>query len=183
AEDIARYQTVYAKRPGAVAAPTAGLHFDWALLEKIERMGVRQAVITLDVGEGTFKPVKTERLEEHPMHAERFCISEQAAETINQCRAKGGRVIAVGTTSVRTVENAVRDGLVMPGTGRTNLFILPGFKFQAIDAMITNFHLPRSTLLALVAAFAGLEQILRAYRHAVEKRYRFYSYGDAMLIV
>ena len=182
-KDLDRYQTVYAQRPGAVAAPTAGLHFDRPLLEKIEKMGVLPVRITLDVGEGTFKPVKTQNLEDHLMHTERFQISPQAAEVINHCRGRGRRVIAVGTTAVRTLESSVHNGLVTPAAGQTNLFIRPGFKFQAVDGMITNFHLPRSTLIALVAAFAGLEQILRAYRHAIEKQYRFYSYGDAMLIV
>lgn len=182
-EDLSRYQTVYARRPGAVAAPTAGLHFDKTLMERLERMGVRTAYLTLHVGLGTFRPIQTETLEEHTMHSERYEISPQAAEIINTAAKTGGRIIAVGTTSVRTLETAAENGQVLASAGQTDLFTTPGYSFKIVDAMITNFHLPRSTLLALVAAFAGLETIKTAYRHAVQERYRFYSYGDAMLIL
>ncbi|HOQ05770.1 MAG TPA: tRNA preQ1(34) S-adenosylmethionine ribosyltransferase-isomerase QueA [Anaerohalosphaeraceae bacterium] len=182
-EDLARYQTVFARRPGAVAAPTAGLHFDKALLDRLEGMGIRTAYLTLHVGLGTFRPVQTETLEAHTMHSERYEISPQAAEIINTAAKTGGRIIAVGTTSVRTLETVAENRQVRAASGRTDLFITPGYSFKIVDAMITNFHLPRSTLLALVAAFAGLEKIKAAYRHAVQERYRFYSYGDAMLIL
>ncbi len=182
-EDLARYQTVYAHRPGAVAAPTAGLHFDKTLLARLEDMGVRTAYLTLHVGIGTFRPVQTETLEEHTMHSERYEISPQAAEIINTAAKEGGRIVAVGTTSVRTLETVAENRQVHAASGRTDLFITPGYSFKIVDAMITNFHLPRSTLLALVAAFAGLETILDAYRRAARERYRFYSYGDAMLIL
>jgi S-adenosylmethionine:tRNA ribosyltransferase-isomerase len=182
-KDRQRYQTVYARRPGAVAAPTAGLHFTKKLMGQLESRGIRFAYITLDVGEGTFKPVTTEILEEHRIHEERFSIDEKNAGVINGARKNGGRIIAVGTTSVRTLESAARGSAVQAMSGQTGLFIKPGYKFKMVDGMVTNFHLPRSTLLALVAAFAGLETILGAYRYAVEKRYRFYSYGDAMLII
>lgn len=181
-DDLLRYQTVYARQFGAVAAPTAGLHFDQPLLEKIQQMGVAVAAITLHVGLGTFKPIVADTLQEHTMHSEWYAISPQAAQTINAAAAGGGRIIAVGTTSVRTLETAAQRRSVAAGSGTTNLFIMPGFRFQMVDAMITNFHLPRSTLLALVAAFAGLDTIKKAYQHAIEKNYRFYSYGDAMLI-
>lgn len=182
-DDLLRYQTVYARQYGAVAAPTAGLHFDQALLEKIQQMGVYLAAITLHVGLGTFKPIESQTVEQHTMHSEWYSVSPAAAETINRAIAGGGRVIAVGTTSVRTLETVANGRMVQAGCGTTGLFITPGFPFQIVDAMITNFHLPRSTLLALVAAFAGLETIKRAYQHAIEKQYRFYSYGDAMLIL
>lgn len=182
-EDLDRYQTVFAQQPGAVAAPTAGLHFDQPMLDKIAGMGVKIAYITLHVGIGTFRPVQTETLEEHPMHEERYEIPPAAAETINACAASGGRVIAVGTTCVRTLESVAKDRRVHAQTGKTALFIRPGYTFQIVDAIVTNFHLPKSTLLALVAAFAGLDRVLGAYRHAVEQKYRFFSYGDAMLIL
>ncbi len=181
--DLTRYQTVYARRPGAVAAPTAGLHFTDALLGQLRQKGVRRAHVTLHVGAGTFKPVKVERLEDHHIHSERYEIRDSDAAIINDTIARGGRVVAVGTTSVRSLETAAKGRQVKAGAGDTALFIQPGYKFAIVDAMITNFHLPRSTLLALVAAFAGLENLLSAYRHAIEQRYRFYSYGDAMLIV
>ncbi len=181
--DLRRYQTVYAAQAGAVAAPTAGLHFDAAMLRDIAAMGVRLAYITLHVGIGTFRPVQSESLESHPMHEEYYHIDPAAAETINTTSRSGGRIIAVGTTSVRTLESVARGRAVTAESGRTRLFITPGYPFKIVDAMITNFHLPRSTLLALVAAFAGLEPVLGAYRHAIEQQYRFYSYGDAMLIV
>jgi S-adenosylmethionine:tRNA ribosyltransferase-isomerase len=181
--DLQRYQTVYAQKAGAVAAPTAGLHFTGQLFERLKDKGIVLAYVTLHVGAGTFKPIKAENLAEHKMHAERFSICAEDAEVINDTIDRGGRIIAVGTTSVRTLETICREGKVEPAEGTTSLFITPGYEFKIIDAMITNFHLPRSTLLALVCAFGGLENVLAAYRHAIEQRYRFYSYGDAMLIV
>ena len=181
-EDMVRYQTIYARIDGAVAAPTAGLHFTNSLIENLLRSGIDFAYITLHVGAGTFKPVATENLEDHHIHAERFSIDANNAERINAARDKGSRVIAVGTTSVRTLES-LPGPRVEPASGTTDLFITPGYEFKFVDAMITNFHLPKSTLLALVAAFAGLENTLAAYRHAIAERYRFYSYGDAMMIV
>jgi len=180
--DRLRYQTVYARKAGAVAAPTAGLHLTNKLLDQLTDKGVRFAYITLHVGAGTFRPVKTETLEEHKIHQERFTIDEENARIINQARENRGRIVAVGTTTVRTLETAAGESGIRPASGETELFITPGYDFKIVDAMITNFHLPRSTLLALVAAFAGLENIMAAYRHAIEQRYRFYSYGDAMLI-
>ncbi|WP_211230007.1 tRNA preQ1(34) S-adenosylmethionine ribosyltransferase-isomerase QueA [Desulfovirgula thermocuniculi] len=183
-QDPERYQTVYARRDGSVAAPTAGLHFTPELLERIEKSGVKIARILLHVGLGTFRPVRVEDITRHHMHAEYYEVSPEAAEVINGARAGGGRVVAVGTTSVRCLETvAGEDGRVKPGAGWTDLFIYPGYRFRAVDALITNFHLPRSTLLMLVSAFAGREKILAAYRVAVEKRYRFFSFGDAMLIL
>jgi S-adenosylmethionine:tRNA ribosyltransferase-isomerase len=181
-EDRLRYQTVYARVNGAVAAPTAGLHFTKRLIEQLQHQGIDFAYITLHVGTGTFKPVTTENLEEHQIHAETFAIDADNARKINAAKDRGGRIIAVGTTSTRTLES-LSGPRVEAATGTTNLFITPGYKFKFIDAMITNFHLPKTTLLALVAAFAGLENTLAAYRHAIEQRYRFYSYGDAMMIV
>ncbi|MFH1613996.1 MAG: tRNA preQ1(34) S-adenosylmethionine ribosyltransferase-isomerase QueA [Planctomycetota bacterium] len=181
--DQKRYQTVFARRPGAVAAPTAGLHFTGELIEQLRKFGVKIAYITLHVGEGTFKPVTARRLDEHEMHSEWYSIDEETAGVINSVKQKGRRIIAVGTTSVRTLESVADNGKVCACEGATSLFIRPGYQFKIVDAIITNFHLPRSTLLALVAAFAGLERVMQAYKHAIEKRYRFYSYGDAMLIV
>jgi len=181
--DKMRYQTVYARHPGAVAAPTAGLHFTNELIEQLKKAGVCFAYITLHTAAGTFKPITTENLDDHHLHPERFSIDSQNAAIINQAREKGSRVIAVGTTSTRTLETVAVNSRVAPAAGQTNLFIKPGYKFKMVDAMLTNFHLPRSSLLALVSAFAGLENILSAYRHAIEQRYRFYSYGDAMLIM
>ncbi|MFH1371431.1 MAG: tRNA preQ1(34) S-adenosylmethionine ribosyltransferase-isomerase QueA [Planctomycetota bacterium] len=183
ARDKIRYQTVYAMHPGAVAAPTAGLHFTKKLLEKLKDKGVMFAYVTLAVGVGTFKPVTTETLEAHQIHEERFSIDNKNADIINRARQSAGRIIAVGTTSVRVLETAAANGKLQAAGGTTSLFIKPGYKFKIVDAMITNFHLPRSTLLALVAAFAGLDTILAAYAHAVNARYRFYSYGDAMFII
>jgi S-adenosylmethionine:tRNA ribosyltransferase-isomerase len=183
AQDKERYQTVYAKRLGAVAAPTAGLHWTNELLEKLKKNWIKVAYITLHVGVGTFKPVTTDTLEEHRIHEEWFSIDEKNAGVINEAKKAGGRIIAVGTTSVRVLETAGAEGQVRAREGTTDLFILPGYRFRMVDAMVTNFHLPRSTLLALVSAFAGLETILKAYKYAIEKRYRFYSYGDAMLII
>jgi S-adenosylmethionine:tRNA ribosyltransferase-isomerase len=182
ADDEERYQTVFAKEMGAVAAPTAGLHFDDAVLQSLTEMGVEQAEVTLHVGAGTFQPVKTENLDEHVMHSEWLSVSEETVEKINACKARGGRVVAVGTTSVRSLETAAKDGELKPYQGDTRLFIRPGYQFQVVDLLLTNFHLPQSTLLMLVSAFAGYENIMRAYRHAVEQRYRFFSYGDAMLL-
>ncbi len=181
--DRRRYQTVYASADGAVAAPTAGLHFTDELIDRLRNKGVNFASVTLHVGPGTFKPVTAEILEQHRMHSERFIIDKDNANIINETKKAGGRIIAVGTTSVRVLESVAENGQVKSGGGKTNLFLMPGYDFKIVDAMITNFHLPRSTLLALVAAFAGLDNILAAYRHAVQNRYRFYSYGDAMLIV
>ena len=181
-EDLCRYQTVYARQPGAIAAPTAGLHFDLAILEQIRGMGVKLAYVTLHVGIGTFRPVQTETLDEHPMHEEFYEIDTEAAATINAAAQAGGRIIAVGTTSVRTLESVAEARRVRPASGQTRLFIQPGYTFGITDAIITNFHLPKSTLLALVGAFAGLDTVMAAYRHAIEQKYRFYSYGDAMLI-
>ena len=183
AEDEKRYQTVYAKQNGAVAAPTAGLHFTELLIGQLKQAGINFAFITLHVGAGTFKPVTAENLEDHKIHQERFSINNENAGIINTAKEKGGRIIAVGTTSTRVLETVADDSRVKAVDGKTDLFIMPGYKFKMVDAMITNFHLPKSTLLALVAAFAGLENILAAYNHAIEQRYRFYSYGDAMLII
>lgn len=183
-EDRERYQTIYARAPGAIAAPTAGLHFTRRLLDGLERAGIARGTLTLHVGPGTFLPVRTAIVAEHTMHAERFEISQELAREVDAARERGGRVVAVGTTVVRALEScATEDRRVEPRSGSCSLFIYPGFRFRAVDAMITNFHLPRSTLLMLVCAFAGREQVLAAYREAVREDYRFYSYGDAMLIV
>jgi S-adenosylmethionine:tRNA ribosyltransferase-isomerase len=181
--DRLRYQTVFAKSPGAVAAPTAGLHFTENLIGKLKKQGILFANITLHIGPGTFKPVTTETIEQHKIGKEYFSINEKDAQLINSVKRKGGRIIAVGTTSVRTLETVAEDSKIRGCSGSTGLFIRPGFEFKIIDGMVTNFHLPRSTLLALVAAFAGLDKIRAAYAHAIENHYRFYSYGDAMLII
>jgi len=181
--DNNRYQTVYARNNGAIAAPTAGLHFTPGLLEQIKAKGISIAQITLHVGQGTFLPVKTETLEEHEIHSEQYFIDDQNADIINKAIQAGGKIFAVGTTSVRTLETVAQGRKVMPSKGQTKLFITPGFEFKITDCLITNFHLPKSTLLALVGAFAGLETILAAYNHAIKKKYRFYSYGDCMLIL
>jgi S-adenosylmethionine:tRNA ribosyltransferase-isomerase len=180
--DKLRYQTVYAQHSGAVAAPTAGLHFTEKLIEQLKQVGIHFAYITLHIGEGTFKPITTETIEEYEIHQEQFSIDEKNAQIINATKEKGGRIITVGTTSARTLETIASGSEVKAARGATDLFIKPGYKFKIVDAMVTNFHLPKSTLLALVAAFAGLENILAAYQHAIEQRYRFYSYGDATLI-
>jgi S-adenosylmethionine:tRNA ribosyltransferase-isomerase len=180
AEDIQRYQTVFAKNPGAVAAPTAALHFDDALLAQIDAMGVHRAHVTLHVGAGTFQPVKTENIAEHQMHSEWYNVPAETQQAIAECRARGGRVIAVGTTSVRTLESWARSG---EATGDTNIFITPGFDFKVVEALITNFHLPKSSLMMLVSAFAGHAHIMALYRHAIAQQYRFFSYGDAMLLL
>jgi len=182
--DLERYQTIYAQNPGAIAAPTAGLHFTEEVLGKIRGRKVRVAFLTLHVGVGTFLPVKTERIENHRLEPEWFNLPAETAAAVNRTKSSGGRVVAVGTTVVRTLESRINgNGFLQPGKGRTGLFILPGSRFQAVDAMLTNFHLPRSTLLMLVSAFAGRERILAAYEEAVKERYRFFSYGDAMLIM
>ncbi len=182
-EDLHRYQTVYAREDGAVAAPTAGLHFTSELLGQLKDKGINFAYVTLHVGAGTFRPIAAKNLEEHKMHFEYFRLDEHNVRIINEARGQGGRIITVGTTSVRTLEVAAEGDKVKAQQGRTDLFIKPGYKFKMVDAMVTNFHLPKSSLLALVAAFAGLENILAAYHHAIEQRYHFYSYGDAMLII
>lgn len=182
--DRERYQTVYAREPGAVAAPTAGLHLTEELLARLAERGVERATVTLHVGPGTFRPVETEHMEEHRMHAERFHLPEETCAAVARCRARGGRVVCVGTTTVRVLESrASEDGALAPGSGSTDLFLLPGHRFRCVDALLTNFHLPRSTLLALVCAFGGTERVLALYREAVERGYRFYSYGDAMLLL
>jgi len=181
--DLKRYQTIYAQKTGAVAAPTAGLHFTPEVLDGLKDKGAVPAYVTLHVGAGTFKPIVAENLQAHQMHTERFSLCDNNAKIINDCIARGGRIIAVGTTSVRTLETICQAGKVKAAQGSTRLFIQPGYKFRIVDAMLTNFHLPRSTLLALVGAFAGLENVLAAYHHAIQQRYRFYSYGDAMLII
>ncbi len=181
--DAERYQTVLARVDGAVAAPTAGLHFDAATLDRLARAGVARTLVTLHVGAGTFQPVRVDDLDQHHMHAEWLAVDEAACAAIRATRAAGGRVIAVGTTVVRALETAWRDGEVRSYQGDTRLFIRPGYDFRAVDALITNFHLPESTLLMLVSAFAGFGQVLAAYRHAVRERYRFFSYGDAMFVL
>ena len=179
-EDATRYQTVFASKPGAVAAPTAALHFDETMLAHLEAIGVQRAFVTLHVGAGTFQPVKTENIAEHVMHRERYHVPEATQQAIAECRARGGRVVAVGTTSVRTLESWAQSG---EASGDTGIFITPGFRFQVVDGLITNFHLPRSTLMMMVSAFAGYEHIMALYAHAVRERYRFFSYGDAMWLV
>ena len=176
------YQTVYARQPGAVAAPTAGLHFDETLLSAIKTQGVQFAYVTLHVGAGTFQPVRTEKLEDHQMHAEQVEVSDTLCEKITSTRDAGGRVIAVGTTVVRSLETAAASGRLMPYQGDTRLFITPGYQFRVIDALLTNFHLPQSTLLMLVSAFAGYQKVMSAYQHAIRQQYRFFSYGDAMFL-
>jgi S-adenosylmethionine:tRNA ribosyltransferase-isomerase len=182
AEDEARYQTVYAKNPGAVAAPTAGLHFDAAILDALRARGVGVAYLTLHVGAGTFQPVRVQDLAEHRMHSEWYELPQATVDALRTTRAAGGRVVAVGTTSLRALESAAASGDPEPGHAETTLFVLPGYRFRIVDRLITNFHLSRSTLLMLVSAFGGTDHIRRAYQHAIAQRYRFFSYGDAMLI-
>ncbi len=182
AADRERYQTVFAREPGAVAAPTAGLHFDAELLARLDQLGVERAPVTLHVGAGTFQPLRVDDLEQHRLHKEWLTVSAATAARVQAAKRDGRRVIAVGTTVVRALESAVRDDRVTAFAGETDIFIYPGYRFRAVDALITNFHLPESTLLMLVCAFAGTETVLRAYRHAVEQRYRFFSYGDAMFV-
>ncbi|MEK7990396.1 MAG: tRNA preQ1(34) S-adenosylmethionine ribosyltransferase-isomerase QueA [Thiotrichaceae bacterium] len=181
-QDLNRYQTVYAKNIGAVAAPTAGLHFDENILQQIEQKGIQTAFVTLHVGAGTFSPVRVDDIAQHKMHAEWLTVSESVCQQIKQTRQKGGRVIAIGTTSVRALESAAYNGEIQAFTGDTRIFITPGYQFKVVDALLTNFHLPESTLLMLVSAFAGYEHVLSAYRHAVAQQYRFFSYGDAMFL-
>jgi len=182
-EDRERYQTVYARHPGAVAAPTAGLHFDDALLDRIDSRGVERAEVTLHVGAGTFQPVRCDDIADHRMHAERLEVSAQVCAAVERTRSRGGRVIAVGTTAVRSLETAAAGGTLEPYSGDSRIFIYPGYPFRVIDGLLTNFHLPESTLLMLVCALAGTDQVLAAYQHAVAMRYRFFSYGDAMLVL
>ncbi|MEW6706372.1 MAG: tRNA preQ1(34) S-adenosylmethionine ribosyltransferase-isomerase QueA [Pseudomonadota bacterium] len=182
ADDAARYQTVFAARPGAVAAPTAALHFDEAMLERLRALGLAMARVTLHVGAGTFQPVRSENLAEHKMHSEWFEVPAATVQAVAAARDRGGRVIAVGTTTLRALESAARDGALQAGARETDLFITPGYRFRVVDRLLTNFHLPKSTLLMLVSAFSGYEHLRALYRHAVEQRYRFFSYGDAMLL-
>jgi S-adenosylmethionine:tRNA ribosyltransferase-isomerase len=183
AADRGRYQTVFARRPGAVAAPTAGLHFDQPFIETLERQGIATAYVTLHVGAGTFQPMRVENILEHRMHPEFVEVSPETCDAIAGARARGGRVVAVGTTVVRSLESAVVNGEVKPFSGETDMFIYPGHRFTTIDALVTNFHLPESTLLMLVCAFGGFQSVMNAYRHAVEQHYRFFSYGDAMFVL
>ncbi len=180
--DEERYQTVYARRAGAVAAPTAGLHFDHQMLRRLGDMGVESAFVTLHVGSGTFQPVRVSDISRHKMHSEYAELSEEVCGRLQEARRRGGRIVAVGTTVVRTLESAAADGEIRPLQGETDIFIRPGYRFRVVDALLTNFHLPESTLLMLVCAFAGQERVMAAYRHAVEQRYRFFSYGDAMFL-
>jgi S-adenosylmethionine:tRNA ribosyltransferase-isomerase len=180
--DAERYQTVFAQEPGAVAAPTAGLHFDQMMMDVLRTQGVHFATVTLHVGAGTFQPVRTENLAEHNMHSEWYSISDETVNSVRATQATGGRVIAVGTTSLRALESASQSGTLQAGSAETNLFITPGYTFKTVDRLITNFHLPKSTLLMLVSAFAGYERIRHAYAHAIAAQYRFFSYGDAMLL-
>ena len=182
-QDRDRYQTVYARRPGAVAAPTAGLHFDQPLLQALADRGIGHVSVTLHVGAATFQPVRVDRIEDHRMHAEYLEVSAGVCAAVAQTRARGGRVIAVGTTSVRSLETAAGGGTLQAFSGDSRIFIYPGYEFRVVDGLITNFHLPESTLLMLVSAFAGLDRVRAAYQHAIQARYRFFSYGDAMLLL
>ncbi|WP_457319984.1 tRNA preQ1(34) S-adenosylmethionine ribosyltransferase-isomerase QueA [Roseateles sp. P5_E11] len=181
-DDLRRYQTVFAKEPGAVAAPTAALHFDEALLARLAERGVATAHVTLHVGAGTFQPVRVEQLADHKMHSEWFEVPPATVDAVAACRARGGRVVAVGTTTLRALESAARGGQLEAGARETDIFITPGFEFRVVDRLVTNFHLPKSTLMMLVSAFAGYERIKALYAHAIAERYRFFSYGDAMLL-
>lgn len=182
AADEARYQTIYASKPGAVAAPTAGLHFDDAMLNELRARGAQIAYVTLHVGAGTFQPVRVEDVRQHQMHSEWYHVPEQTVAAIAKAKAQGGRVLAVGTTSLRALESAAGGGQLQAGYGDTNIFIIPGYRFRVVERLLTNFHLPKSTLFMLVCAFGGMVNLKLAYRHAIEERYRFFSYGDAMLI-
>jgi S-adenosylmethionine:tRNA ribosyltransferase-isomerase len=182
-DDLERYQTVFAKQAGAVAAPTAGLHFDQAALDKLEAKGIAKAFVTLHVGSGTFQPVRADDLADHVMHKEFYQVSQATVDAVQQARARGGRVVAIGTTAVRALESASRCGSLQAGFGDTDLFITPGYEFKSVDAMLTNFHLPESTLLMLISAFAGYDAVMQAYQHAIQQQYRFFSYGDAMVII
>ena len=181
-QDKERYQTVYGSQPGAVAAPTAGLHFDQAMLDKLASMEIETAYVTLHVGAGTFQPVRVDKIEDHRMHAEYVEVSDEVCEKVYKTRKRGGRVIAVGTTSVRCLEAASKSGQIQPFVGDTDIFIYPGVEFVSVDALLTNFHLPESTLLMLVSTLAGVEAVRKAYAHAIDQRYRFFSYGDGMFI-
>ncbi|MFI3185023.1 MAG: tRNA preQ1(34) S-adenosylmethionine ribosyltransferase-isomerase QueA [Methylococcaceae bacterium] len=182
ASDLTRYQTVFAREAGAVAAPTAGLHFDQGMIEKLKAKGVHSAFVTLHVGSGTFQPVRVDDLSEHLMHKEYFAVSPETVQAVHEARTRNGRVVAIGTTAVRALESASRCGQLQAGFGDTDLFITPGYQFKSVDAMLTNFHLPESTLLMLVSAFAGYQPIMNAYNHAIDQSYRFFSYGDAMFL-
>jgi S-adenosylmethionine:tRNA ribosyltransferase-isomerase len=181
-EDVQRYQTVYARKDGAVAAPTAGLHFDESLLARLVENGIGQAFVTLHVGAGTFQPVRVQNIEDHVMHSETVEVNQKVCQQVRQCKNKGGRVVAVGTTSVRCLETAAASGEIKPYSGETDIFIYPGYEFRCVDVLLTNFHLPGSSLIMLVSAFAGLSVTMQAYNEAIAQQYRFYSYGDAMLI-
>ncbi|HKB83487.1 MAG TPA: tRNA preQ1(34) S-adenosylmethionine ribosyltransferase-isomerase QueA [Burkholderiales bacterium] len=181
-QDQERYQTVYARHPGAVAAPTAGLHFDRAMLDRLHASGVGLAYVTLHVGAGTFQPVRVDEVESHVMHSEHYSVPEATAQAVAAALGRGGRITAIGTTSLRALEAAAHSGELKSGNGETRLFVRPGYRFKIVDRLLTNFHLPRSTLLMLVSAFAGIEHVRDAYRHAIDEGYRFFSYGDAMLI-
>ncbi len=180
--DEERYQTVYARNPGAVAAPTAGLHFEAAMLESLQRQGIGIAYVTLHVGAGTFQPVRTDSILEHKMHSELYSVPEKTVAMIQAAQQNGRKITAVGTTALRALESAAQTGHLLAGNGETDIFITPGYEFRVVERLLTNFHLPQSTLLMLVSAFGGITHIQRAYQHAIEKRYRFFSYGDAMLI-
>lgn len=182
-EDLQRYQTVFARQAGAVAAPTAGLHFDDDAIQQLKQRGIASSFVTLHVGSGTFQPVRVEDLNQHLMHKEYYEVSTACVEAVKNAKARGGRIVAIGTTAVRALESASQSGSLQAGNGDTNLFITPGYRFETVDAMLTNFHLPESTLLMLISAFAGYDNVMSAYRHAIQQRYRFFSYGDAMAIV
>lgn len=181
-DDLERYQTVFAKQAGAVAAPTAGLHFDQAIMQALQQKGIPTDYVTLHVGSGTFQPVRVDDLSQHVMHKEFFQVSEACVESVRSAKKRGGRVVAIGTTAVRALESASVSGELVAGCGDTQLFITPGYQFKTVDAMLTNFHLPESTLLMLISAFAGYDAVMNAYQHAIQQRYRFFSYGDAMAI-
>jgi S-adenosylmethionine:tRNA ribosyltransferase-isomerase len=180
--DEERYQTIYGRNPGAVAAPTAGLHFDEAMLEKLQKQGIKIAYITLHVGAGTFQPVRVDDISEHKMHSELYSVPDITATLINETKKRGGKITAIGTTALRALESAARSGELMAGSGETDIFITPGYQFKVVERLLTNFHLPKSTLLMLVSAFAGLSHTQQAYQHAIDHKFRFFSYGDAMLI-
>ena len=181
-DDLERYQTVFAKQAGAVAAPTAGLHFDQEIMQKLEQKGIAKTFVTLHVGSGTFQPVRVDDLSQHVMHKEFFQVSDTCVQAVREAKQRGGRVVAIGTTAVRALESASVSGELQSGCGDTQLFITPGYRFKTVDAMLTNFHLPESTLLMLISAFAGYDAVMAAYQHAIKQRYRFFSYGDAMAI-
>ena len=180
--DRERYQTVYARTPGAVAAPTAGLHFDEALLQKIRAQNIDVAFVTLHIGAGTFQPVRVDNIEEHRMHSEYLEVGKEICDKVEDTRTRGGRIVAVGTTTLRSLETAASPGRMQPYAGETDIFIYPGYEFRVVDVLITNFHLPESTLLMLVCAFAGRQNVMHAYQHAIAEKYHFYSYGDAMFV-